>query len=467
MTHLIGPRAPVPRPTPVVVGPPRCPALPVGLATGAAAALAGLALTAVPLFLLWIVTPYVQLGAVGAFRLSAALWLLAHGAELLRTTGTGPQAATAPVGIAPLLITAAVLGLLYRAGAYTGRALSTPAGEQPAARPRARTVATALLALCGGYLGVAAAAVLLAAGAGLLRARPLPALAATAAVALAGAAAGLWSATRPWRDPSGRSAARSLPGWAFPAGGAAPVLRAAVAGCAALLGAGALLLGTALLIHGGAAGHTARSLAPDLPGLTGLLLLCLALYPDAVVWATAYALGPGFTLGTGSTVAPHGTVLGETPRLPLLAALPGPAPAGPLGWAALALPPLAGVALAAVLGRAAAGGRPDDPDDPNDPNHPTDPAAPHHDPQPWHPVATATAALAAALATGLALAACAAASGGALGTGRLAALGPVPWQVGAAAAGWTAAVGLPGALLVRHLLRRPPAARSRPADPRA
>ncbi|WP_377270913.1 DUF6350 family protein [Peterkaempfera sp. SMS 1(5)a] len=443
----------------------------VGLTAGAAAALAGLLLVAVPLLTLWIVSPYVQDGAKGSLRLASCLWLLAHGADLVRATPTGvaatsavpmpaiptpalptpgevPGTATAPVGVVPLLLTAAIVVLLFRAGRRAGRSLRFPAVPAPAAVARALT--TAVLAVCGGYTAVAAGVAALAAGDGMLRARPLPALAAVLVVAAAGAAAGVRSATGPWgallrhpalrlrallrpyEEPSLRPAGGLLPGWAFPVAAGAALLRAAAAACAALLGGGAVVLGCALVLHGNAAGRTVLALAPDAPGQAGLLLLCLALYPDAVVWAASYALGPGFTLGLGSTVAPYGTALGDTPVFPLLAALPHPATtpavAGPLGWSALAVPALAGVALAAVLGRAAAGAR-------------------------WHPVATAVAAVCAALLTGAVVALCAAASGGALGVDRLASLGPPAWRTGAAAAAWTAAVGVPGVLLTRFALR--------------
>ncbi|WP_055591495.1 cell division protein PerM, partial [Streptacidiphilus griseoplanus] len=371
--------------------------------------------------------------------------------------GEVPGAGTAPVGMVPLLLTAAALFLLFRAGRRAGRSLRFPAAPGPATA--LRSLATAVLAVCSGYTLVAAGAAVIASEDGMLRARPFPALAAVLALAVPVAAVGVRSATGPWgallrhpavrlrallrpyEEPSLRPAGCLLPGWAFPAAAGAALLRAVTAACAALLGGGALVLGCALLLHGNAAGRTVLALAPDVPGQAGLLLLCLALYPDAAVWAASYALGPGFTVGTGSTVAPYGTVLGDTPVFPLLAALPrataaSPAVAGPLGWSTLAVPALAGVVLAAVLGRAAAGAR-------------------------WHPVATALAAVCAALLTGVAAALGAAASGGALGVDRLASLGPSPWLTGAAAAAWTAAVGVPGVLLARFALRGRAAGRGR------
>jgi hypothetical protein len=71
-------------------------------------------------------------------------------------------------------------------------------------------------------------------------------------------------------------------------------------------------------------------------GGIALLAAQLALTPNAVVWATSYALGGGFTLGNGSVVAPAGTDLGVLPGLPLLGALPapGPGPVSALFWLA-------------------------------------------------------------------------------------------------------------------------------------
>jgi hypothetical protein len=66
-----------------------------GLVGGAAAAGLGFAGLAVPLFLLWIVTPYVQVGPGGALHLAACVWLLAQGAELLRPDAAGHGAGAA------------------------------------------------------------------------------------------------------------------------------------------------------------------------------------------------------------------------------------------------------------------------------------------------------------------------------------------------------------------------------------
>jgi len=65
-------------------------------------------------------------------------------------------------------------------------------------------------------------------------------------------------------------------------------------------------------------------------GAALLLLAQLAYVPNAIVWAIAYTLGPGFAFGTGTVVAPTGSALGAVPLFPMLAAIPSDVrPGGP------------------------------------------------------------------------------------------------------------------------------------------
>ncbi|MGK5548970.1 cell division protein PerM, partial [Streptomyces sp. URMC 127] len=98
-------------------GPPAAPP-PAGtvFVGGAIAAGLGLGALAVVVLLLWITSPYPDGGAGEALRTAAALWLLAHGADLVRTdTLTG---APAPIGLTPMLLTALPCWLLYRAARH-------------------------------------------------------------------------------------------------------------------------------------------------------------------------------------------------------------------------------------------------------------------------------------------------------------------------------------------------------------
>ncbi|WP_031113524.1 DUF6350 family protein, partial [Streptomyces sp. NRRL S-146] len=89
------------------------PGLVGGLTGGALAAGLGLASFAMLVMLLWILSPYPDSGPGGAMHVAAALWLLAHGAELVRTDTL--SGVPAPLGLPPLLLLALPVWLLHRA----------------------------------------------------------------------------------------------------------------------------------------------------------------------------------------------------------------------------------------------------------------------------------------------------------------------------------------------------------------
>ncbi|MFG3226690.1 DUF6350 family protein [Kitasatospora sp. NPDC048194] len=430
------------------------------LLTGVRTALVGLAVVTVPVVGLWIVTPYADSGAAGATRLAGALWLLGHGAPVLRGGGD------APLTVTPLLLAALAAVRLYRAaaGVVSRRAL--------------RSSRSGPLALWSGYCAVAVAVALHCAGGGPFRSRVLPDLLAVGLFAALAVAAGVRSARPGPAEGLPLSLLDRLPpGWR-PTGGSAAVRRAAGAAGAGLVAAGGALVAVAAVVDAMTGGGRGMSLLRGGPAaLLGLLLLTVLLLPNAVLWGSAYALGPGFVVGAGTRVSPGGTELGPVPEFPLFALLPEE---GPGGWrlAALALPLLAGVVPAVLLGRAAAG-RPSpqargagpgethgtgDGDEWGD-GYGDGPGGERVDGRgaPWPPAATVAAALAAALLLGAGAAVLGRLSGGALAGGRMAWLGPVPWWTGPAAAGWFALVAVPGALLVRHRALAPAAPRARAA----
>jgi hypothetical protein len=78
-------------------------------------------------------------------------------------------------------------------------------------------------------------------------------------------------------------------------------------GSAALLAAaGAVLAGASLAVHLPEVKAASDALAPGVGGAALLLLAQLAYIPNAIIWAVAYTLGPGFAFGTGTVVAPTG-----------------------------------------------------------------------------------------------------------------------------------------------------------------
>lgn len=542
---------------------------------GVVAAGLGLGTLAVLVLLLWITSSDPGSSPDGALHIAADLWLLAHGADLVRT-GT-PSGGSAPVGLTPLLISALPCWLLYRAGRHaieTGAAedevedAGEGAGgggrwvpEETTLHPRA-----AFGWVTGGYLLVGVA-VMLYASAGPLRVAPLSALLHLPLVAAAAVAVGVWVADgrfpvprppararrvcRQWRQrlgerlavwararlpravpvfaalhrlrrllrlvclvpfvwlrsAAGRRAAGSgagelrIPAYRTPVFRAA-VLRAAGGALVVLLGAGALLTAVSLMSHAGEVQLAFLELSDVWSGRFAVLLISLALLPNAIVWGAAYGLGPGFAVGAAA-VGPLGVAdYPDLPHFPLLAALPAEGDGSRLSWLAgcAAGASLAWfVALAAVrraegagpgggeagagaregasagggLGRAVGeslGGGPD-----RDLGRgvgqgvdrglgrgldrgPGEGGGERGGTPEWRPAVavwgwgqTALMAAAASLACAVAMAVLAGASGGALGTAGLAELGPSWWRTGTATLAWTALPGIPGAVVLRWL----------------
>ncbi len=73
----------------------------------------------------------------------------------------------------------------------------------------------------------------------------------------------------------------------------------------------------------------------------------LAFLPDFVGWAVAWIVGPGFAIGTGSSVSPVGTVLGPIPGLPVFGALPASGHTFGLVW--VLVPVVAGFVVGGLL----------------------------------------------------------------------------------------------------------------------
>lgn len=452
----------------------RSPGLAASLLGGAVAAGLGLGSFAVLVMVLWISSPYPDSGPGGALHMAAALWLLAHGVELVRADTL--SGVPAPVGVTPLLLLALPLWLLHRAARHA--VLGGGDGEDDPEGPPLIAARTAWTGVALGYLGVGTAAALYASGGELSpswswTAVCLPLLAAGAA------GSGVWTAYGRPREPV-LSVLIHLP-----AGLRRLVLgpearesrarigtaaRAAGLGTAVLVGGGALLLGTSLIWHGGAARTSFLQLTEGLSGRFAVLLLCLALIPNAAVWSASYGLGPGFALGVHHTVAPLSSAPAPLlPPFPLLAAVPDAGTGTPLNWLAALVPVAAGVTVGWFVARVAVGGTVGQRGDGagelteeqkrraasaglrQQPPHAPSAHTPHTPSAqaPWAQGRTAATALLAAALCAVALGLLAELSGGPLGSAALARFGPVWWETGGAALAWIAAVAVPTALGLR------------------
>ncbi|MFY0409062.1 DUF6350 family protein [Solicola sp. PLA-1-18] len=324
-------------------------------------------------------------GGIGdAVRAGAAGWLVGH--------GSGLSVGAVTVGAIPLGLTALLLGTVV---------LVTRVAVVPSRLDSIRGLAELATVGAVTYAAWACVLVLVAGGSGaepdLVRAGIGSFLLAFVGLAWGGArGSGL---DRTWWDLAPASVRSGLVG-------------AGVA-LATLLLASTVLYVVALLRGLGAAGRLWGSLDAGVVGGIALALLCLLVLPNLVLWSTSVLLGPGFALGTGTAVSLTGSDLGAVPGLPVLAAVPAPAVFP--GWAlALAAVPVLAGALGGWWGTR------------------------RLEHGPWtHAVAVGSAGGAGA---GVVVALLLAVSGGPVGPGRMADVGPF-WLACSALAVLTLAVG--------------------------
>lgn len=390
-----------------------------GVLGGALAAGLGCAVFTALVTVLWISSPYPDSGPGGALHVAAALWLLSHGVELLRTDTL--SGAPAPVGLVPLLLVALPVVLLHRSA-------RDHAGDGSGVSARATWAGLVI-----GYAAVGAVVTLYASG-GVLRPSWLWAALCVPLLAALAAGTGVWAARGRSRLPL-----PALLGGTVDTEGrrqlAATAGRAAGAGVLVLTGGGALLVAVSLVWHGAATRDSFLQLTEGLSGRFAVLLLCVALVPNAALWAAAYALGPGFVLSAGHTVEPLSAAAPAAflPSFPLLAAVPAGGGA-PVYWVVGAVPFAAGVTVGWFIAARAAADRS----------------------ARWSARRTAAAALLAALLCAAAVALLTHLAGGPLGVAALADFGPVGWRAGGAAGAWVGAVGIPVALTARWARTRAP-----------
>jgi len=376
---------------------PRAPWL-AALAAAGWSALAGLALVTLPALGAWLAGG-VEEPLSSPLWLGAQLWLVGQHVPLQLTTAT--------LSLTPWGLTLPLAILLHGAGRWAAATSGVPSAL-PAVR---LSLGIAVLyALAGAGLALAA---------GTVEAYldPLTSVVATGALALSAAGSGVLVESgllQGWWD----ALPTRLAAW----------LRAGAAGAAALVAGGAALVTMSLLLHAGRMHDLLVSLDAGPVGGGLVTVLSLVLVPNAALWGASYALGPGFAMGAGTSVAPGDITLGPLPALPVLAGLPA-GDNGALDWAVLVVPVTAGVVTALVAHRWSGG---------------------------VGYLAVAVDAVLAGLVTGLLVGAMAAASGGSAGPGRLADVGPDPGMVALYAAAEVAIVAVLAAVVLARWDRLAP-----------
>lgn len=371
--------------------------------TGAAAAVVGAALGVAVAVVCWLPNAGAVGRPVSAIRAGGLAFLAAqHGGIDLDGTR---------VAFVPLACTGVVALVLWRAAGVLAEVLD---------RHRRTSPARAMLAAGVFAAGYAATCCVLALVTP-LGTTSVPVLRATLAAFVLGALVG--AASLAWAGRRRRRWRRALPE------AVRPGLRAAAGALAIYVGAGAVLVAGSLVVHAGEVTQLSRLVGGGASGVP-LVVLGVLCVPNAAVAGAAYLAGPGFTVGTGTTVSAFAASHGTLPAFPLLGAVPtghgAPAPVLALLAATLLAAGWATVRLARA-GEAVT----------------------------WSDVVRRVAVAAAAAGAGMA--ALAALAGGRVGPNRLAVIGPSPWQAGVTVAGEIAVsslVVLAGSWLWRWLADR-------------
>ncbi|WP_181408986.1 cell division protein PerM [Schumannella soli] len=385
----------------------------------------GIAIPLVPLTILWAAQYGFGPDWLIFWRASVDSWLIGHGADVrlaldpttAAALGAGPETSVVVVTIAALgfALLTALLGL--RAGA---RIFETH-------HPILGTLASA---------GVFGALSLLATLSALhASARPsiwqgalLPTVAFAVGLMLGLLREWAWNRNDETAERVRRRVHRMIP--ELPRIVLTGALRSGAAAASITLLVSAAALALALVVSYAQIIRLYESLHPGVAGSVALTAGQLALLPNLIIWTASWFVGPGFAIGTGSSVSPLGTSLGPIPALPIFGAIPEGSSA--FGFAGLLVPIVAGF----LAGAATRGGLRRDLGEEGSGR--------------WMLVA----ALGGGVAGGLVMGLLAWASGGAAGPGRLVSVGPDPIAVGAVSAiEFAVAIGI-GFAAGRPLRRR-------------
>lgn len=303
----------------------------------------GLGIALVPLTLLWGFEYGLQIDWDVFWKATGSVWLVGHGVDVSFLLGSALAKSSGVSGAAaPIHVTLAALGF-----AIVTAWLAARAGRRFAETEHRTTgllVGTAVVAVLG--LAVALSTRSTATDPTTWQAIVLPALwfgiPAYAASEVCRHRRGLPAdpVTQRVLDLVGRVPAnwRAVAAFGLRAGTAATAAVVAVAGVVVaflLFSSFAEVISLYERSHAGVIGGIALTVGQ------------LAFLPDFVGWATSWLVGPGFAIGTGSSVSPIGTTLGPIPGLPVFGALPASGHTFGLVW--VLVPVIAGFTVGGLL----------------------------------------------------------------------------------------------------------------------
>lgn len=299
---------------------------------------------------LLVVLPVMAMSLAGGFEqidpgfisgLAAQIWMVIHGVpvELIITLDDGAlgEGVGIPQGgwfhLVPLGLTMIPLALAWRAG------------RRMAQGAYSDQLWHGLLPLVLSYAGAGAGLSVLAQDTA-FEVHPAFAGLCSAALMALGSLAGCYAEARSWTRMIGVDLESRIEEFSqqlrWAGSYAWAILRAGAVACVVAVGLSALLLAGQIGVRWMDVVNVYQQLDPGFWGVLGLTLLHLGLLPNMILWTLAYSTGAGFSMGTGTTVAPYAVELGPLPAVPILGALPASAPESVL--AVLLVPVLAGAA---------------------------------------------------------------------------------------------------------------------------
>jgi hypothetical protein len=239
-----------------------------------------------------------------ALRVGADAWLLSLGAPL-HLTGAEPVT----ISVIPLGLTALGAYVAFRLGRWA--AWTSASADLP-------SIGLGTVVLAGTYAIAALVTTVLSASAA-AETPPGRAFLGGVVVGALGGGLGLLAGSGRGREPGGRLPVAVR---AVTVGGLASALL--------LLAAGSVLVVAALAVDLGTGANVLSRLHAHASGAALYTVVVAAFAPNAALLGSAYLVGPGFAMGTGTVVSPSVVELGPVPAFPLLAALPDPGPTP--GW---------------------------------------------------------------------------------------------------------------------------------------
>ena len=300
----------------------------------------GIGISLAPLTILWGVQFGFGLDWAVFWRASVDIWLLGHGADVrLQIDPTLASALGVSSGDTSFVVTIAILGfalLTLLLGIRAGRRVS-----ETRFRLLGELVAVGTFGVLS--LGATLSALHEFARPSIWQGALLP-----TAVFGIGVLIGSLRTRRPEGDDDGSSIKDWINDWSPQARAAVgAAFRGGSAAVAGLLAAASVALAALLLINYARIISLYESLHTEILGGISLTIAQLAFLPNLVIWAASWLVGPGFAIGTGSTVGPIATQLGPVPAIPLLGVLPE----GQLDWGfvGLIIPVIAGFLVGVVV----------------------------------------------------------------------------------------------------------------------